>query len=124
MVLGLIRKQLLVSDMRPILIGDALAMSRALMQISPENRRAACLSWLFQAECADKYRKRFERLHPVWGNGSLMGVATAHCADALTGHSVNQPEFSAALVEVLQAIQAWRAFKELRADQSGSSVSR
>lgn len=123
MGLGHLPKQPSASDMRPVLIGDALAFSRALMQVAPEKRGATCQTWLFQVDAADKYRKRFAWLHPTWGNGSLMAHATAHCPDALTSHSLDQAEFCSALAEVLTALQAWRSFKKSCAEQSCSPKS-
>ncbi len=62
---------------------------------------------LAKAHAADQYRKRFGRLHPVWGNGSL--------AAALSGEGRLPPEpflsqtlFLEATAEAINAILEWR----------------
>ncbi|MBK5947400.1 hypothetical protein CCR83_13340 [Rhodobacter veldkampii DSM 11550] len=61
--------------MRQITLGDVTAVARALMLV-PGPARIALLDWMLDAAgAADRYRKRLGRVHPHWGNGSLMAVA-------------------------------------------------
>ncbi|TMV90121.1 hypothetical protein FGG78_13460 [Thioclava sp. BHET1] len=61
--------------MRPVQDGDLIALARVAM-LWPEARRAARLERaLAQADAADWHRIRRGRMHPKWGNGSLMSWA-------------------------------------------------
>ena len=61
--------------MRPVLHGDLTALARHLLILPPPARRHACARIIAEADAADRYRKRFGRLHPKWGNGTLMAAA-------------------------------------------------
>lgn len=61
--------------MRPVLHGDAVAAARRLLLLPEAARRPELDRMLARAEAADRYRKRFGRAHPQWGNGTLMGLA-------------------------------------------------
>lgn len=67
--------------MRRLLPGDVEALAAALGDgtLSDGNlleRRARTI--VEQAETADKYVRRFRRVHPRWGDGSLMSAALRH----------------------------------------------
>ncbi len=63
--------------MRKVLVCDLTAAAQ-ILALRPALERAALLdSLLDQAHAADLYARRFGRLHPVWGNGSLMARALA-----------------------------------------------
>lgn len=101
--------------MRPVLIGDILCLARVLHRARPPDRPALCQRLILQAEAADKFRKRFRRVHPMWGNGSLMGRATQADAQALRHISLSDPDFCEALGVALQKLGEWRNFKASRA---------
>ncbi len=90
--------------MRPILIGDILACARLLQRQPHALRLKLCAQWLYETHCADKYRKRKGRVHPKWGNGSLMARCTAKGPCALTPTSINCAEFRSCMALVLLAI--------------------
>ena len=63
--------------MRPVLIGDVIAVARVLLTQS-DARWPACVDrLLWQADVADRYRRRLGKPHAAWGNGSLMATAAA-----------------------------------------------
>ncbi|MBN7785262.1 hypothetical protein JYP51_10045 [Ponticoccus gilvus] len=64
--------------MRPVLPGDVSAAARALLAVAPEGRAALAQRLLTEAAAADRYRRRFRRAHPDWGNGTLRAAALAH----------------------------------------------
>ncbi len=64
--------------MRPVLHGDVSCAARALYAAAPGRRAALCRLLLRQAELADRHRRSHGRLHPRWGNGSLMAAARKH----------------------------------------------
>jgi serine O-acetyltransferase len=64
--------------MRSILIGDAIAMARVLLTRPEEDWPTACSQILHQASVAERYRTRFARPHPRWGDGTIMAAASAH----------------------------------------------
>ena len=61
--------------MRPVLHGDIVAAARALYRLESTARGAELDRMFRHAAWADTYRKRTGRVHPVWGDGSLMAVA-------------------------------------------------
>ena len=61
--------------MRPVLHGDVVSAARALLAVEPEARESLCRRIFEGAEVADRHAARTGRLHPFWGNGSLMSAA-------------------------------------------------
>lgn len=61
--------------MRPVLHGDVSAAARALLAVPQPDRGALCVRMIHEAELADRHLERTGKLHPVYGNGSLMAVA-------------------------------------------------
>lgn len=95
--------------MRRVLIGDLLALAAAICGQPDGARRARRLC--DEAHAAHAYTKRFDRLHPVWGNGSLMSRAFA-----LGGR--NQADWRGPGLEALTiaccAVLDWRQDRGLR----------
>lgn len=63
--------------MRPVLHGDLVAAARVLLGLPAEERPARMRQLLDAADLGDRYRRRFGRPHPRFGNGSLMAAASA-----------------------------------------------
>ncbi len=61
--------------MRPVLHGDVSAAARALLAVPQRSRRTLCIKMVAEAELADRHVQRTGRMHPVYGNGSLMTAA-------------------------------------------------
>jgi hypothetical protein len=61
--------------MRPVLHGDVANAARALLHVPRGARRELCTRMIREAEAADIHARRVGRLHPLWGNGSLMSAA-------------------------------------------------
>lgn len=61
--------------MRPVQIGDLLALAGAVSEQA--GGPALALRLCCEAHAAHLYVKRFRRLHPLWGNGSVMSRALA-----------------------------------------------
>ncbi|NNE53829.1 MAG: hypothetical protein HKN30_15670 [Sulfitobacter sp.] len=61
--------------MRPVLISDLRAVMRVLVAAIPEDRARLCRRIVREAELADRYTRRLGRVHPQWGNGTLMAAA-------------------------------------------------
>lgn len=61
--------------MRPVLPGDVSNAARALLCVPRGMRAGLCARMIGEAEAADEYARRMGRLHPLWGNGSLMSAA-------------------------------------------------
>ena len=62
--------------MRPVLIGDIIAAARVLIVVPRDDWDHTVAQLLGQARTADRYRRRFGRAHPAWGNGSVMAAAS------------------------------------------------
>ena len=61
--------------MRKVMHGDVVSAARVLLGV-PRNRRAWVLHrMLAEAQRADAWRRRTARMHPRWGDGSLMAAA-------------------------------------------------
>lgn len=61
--------------MRPILIGDIIAVARSVLDLPRREWANRIIVMLDQAHIADKVTKRTGRPHPVWGNGSLLSAS-------------------------------------------------
>jgi len=57
--------------------GDVVAAARVLRELPPNDRPSALKRMVQHAEYADRHRLATGRLHPFWGDGSLMTVALA-----------------------------------------------
>lgn len=64
--------------MRPIYPSDLDAVTRALLACDPAHRQGLALRIVAQAEIADRYRKRLDKLHPEFGAGTLSSAAQAY----------------------------------------------
>lgn len=85
--------------MLPLTTGDALAAARALFPHAPSRR-----PWVFARLCAEAHRAaaardRSGRMHPRWGDGSLMAAALRR--DPPGEPPLNDPDFRACLILVL-----------------------
>ncbi|MCD1624481.1 MAG: DUF7742 family protein [Paracoccaceae bacterium] len=88
--------------MQRVMHGDLTALARHLLTVPPAQRWAACRSLITQADAADRYRKRFGRAHPHWGNGTLM--AAARRAPLPTEPPLNDPAYASCLILALTAL--------------------
>lgn len=93
--------------MRAITQGDVSAATRAVLNLPADVRSAAVRAMLEKAHAADRFRKRCGRAHPVWGNGSLMGIALS------VRNRMGEPRLSdlghlEAMATVIDAILDWR----------------
>jgi hypothetical protein len=74
----------------------------------PQNlQRRAILSLLVKADAADRFRKRFGRAHPIWGNGSLMAVALG-VDSGRDEPFLSDTDYLEAMAAVLDAVLDWR----------------
>ena len=90
--------------MRQVLLSDAVHLAVALVR-HPMTVRAAVLDqWVDQTRAAAKYRRRFERPQPLWGDGSL--TARAPRATPLTAcpQARDGAEFLTALAQVARRL--------------------
>ena len=62
--------------MRPVLMGDVIALARALCLLPGDQRAGLAATLFYRAQVADKVMKRLRCPHPLWGNGSLMAVTS------------------------------------------------
>ena len=90
--------------MRPVLHGDVVAAARVLYAL-PEALRVRELARLMQkAAWADAFRKQSGRVHPVWGDGSLMTAALA--AAPPPEPQLNDPDYCGCLAMVFEGLVA------------------
>jgi len=90
--------------MRPVGLGDLVAAARALAAVPRGQRRAVMAQMLSEAEAADTFRRREGRLHPRYGNGTLMAVALARPQG---GRTPGEVQSLACLAQALEAVLCW-----------------
>ncbi len=90
--------------MRRVQIGDILALAHAVA--GRPDGRAQALRLCDEAHAAHAFCKRQGRLHPLWGNGSLM--SRVHAAGG-TMQADWGAQGLAALAVAAEAILLWRA---------------
>ncbi len=61
--------------MRPVLWPDVDRAAGALLAVPEALRPRLAAQMVREADIADRWRKRFGRPHPDWGEGSLLGGA-------------------------------------------------
>jgi len=93
--------------MRSITHGDVIAAASALMSWPERSRRSLIVRFLEQAHIADIYRKRTGRVHPVWGNGTLMAAVLQNRA-LPTEPSMSDSAYLNAVSIVIEALLSWR----------------
>lgn len=64
--------------MLPVLHGDLGCAARAVFAVPEDQRERFCRQLIAEAEAADQFFRQFGKIHPRWGNGSLMAAARAH----------------------------------------------
>lgn len=89
--------------MRRVLAGDVLALAGVVMG-RPDTVSIA-LRLCAEAHAAHAYAKRHHRLHPLWGNGSLMSRSHAAGGAMLSDWS---PAGLVALSAACHALTLWR----------------
>ena len=93
--------------MRPVLHGDVSNAARALLNVPQALRSDLCVKMIQEAEAADVFARREGRLHPFWGNGSLMSAARQRVlADEPT---FDDAVYCACFEQVLRGLIDWRA---------------
>jgi len=92
--------------MRSVLPFDLVALAVHLLAIPQASRRNCARRLIGRAQAADRYRKRFGRGHPHWGDGRL--------ASAVPGRAVvrepfiSDPEYCRCLIVALSALLEYR----------------
>ena len=97
--------------MRSVMAGDLFALANHLTG-QPEKAWSDCCEGIFsEAEYADKFRKRFQLAHRMWGNGSVMGRLGCLPVPLRCSAAFHDPGFCKALGFALEALARWRQFK-------------
>lgn len=89
--------------MRPIVLGDLIAMAQCLRGLPVTEVGMRVRSMIRHAELADQWRLRTGRRHARWGCGSLYDVA-APDGCSLADSDFAEPTFLRALGEVCLAL--------------------
>lgn len=90
--------------MRPVAHGDLSAAGCALLSVAPAARAELLHRMLTEAEAADAFRRDTGRVHPLWGNGSLMSVAMVR--PRRREPFLDDPDYAACLAMILDALIA------------------
>ncbi len=106
--------------MRPVLHGDVVAAARALYPLEVGARATTLDSLLRRAAWADAFRKRTGRVHPVWGDGSLMAVALGQ--DPPPEPPLSDSVYCDCLAQVFEGLVAWRRDPSRRPHNSRMSA--
>ena len=89
------------------MIGDLLALARLLARRAPGDWGWFADQALSQAHAADKFRKRYGRVHGRWGDGSLLGWCLLRGEDRARVDFSDQM-FCRALAQAIAALAQWR----------------
>ena len=94
--------------MRTITHGDVSVVARAVRGMPSDEQQEFVRTLLVNAHAADRYCRKTGRVHPQWGNGSLM--AAAHGAGVPTGHTpfMSDVSYLEAFAAVIHTILEWR----------------
>ncbi len=91
-------------SMRQVLLSDAVHLAVALVH-HPLGVRATVLDrWVDQTLAAAKYRRQFDRPHPLWGDGSLTARALRATPQTLGPQVRDGAEFLTALAQVARRL--------------------
>jgi hypothetical protein len=90
-----------------------MALARGIAEVPAPDRAMACQAAFERAHVADKYRKRFGRLHPKWGNGSVMGFAML-AYKTRKQNDLSDPAYCDAFACALVALKTWRLSQSRR----------
>ncbi len=82
--------------------GDVVAAARAVYALPESDRRGALNRLVRAATWANKFRKEHRRVHPYWGDGSLMAAALAE--DPPPEPQLTDPDYCQCLVLVLHRL--------------------
>ncbi len=93
--------------MRAVTHGDAVAAASLIFRVSPESWETTLQTIFDRAHAADLYRKRLARVHPQWGNGSLMGAVVSETT-VWPEPRLADPDYAEAMIAVLFAVMRWR----------------
>ncbi|MGC1504845.1 MAG: hypothetical protein WA782_11990 [Sulfitobacter sp.] len=88
--------------MRSLFYSDVSAAARVLLVTPPAFRGQVCMRMIREAEFADRFVRRIGKLHPKWGNGTLLAVARRRRLGPEPGF--DDPEYSACFQYVLAAL--------------------
>ena len=92
--------------MRALAHVDISVAARALLCLPEAARENAIIRMVDEAEAADRYRKRLDRAHPLWGNGTL--EAAARNRPLAAPKSLSDSDYLSCLAIVLDALLARR----------------
>ncbi len=98
--------------MRPVLHGDVANAARALLHVPVGMRRHLCDRMIMESDAADEYARATGRLHPIWGNGSLMSAARKRMLADEPGF--DDTEYCRCFEMVLRRLVDWRASRTRR----------
>jgi hypothetical protein len=86
--------------------GDVVAAARVLYSM-PEGARDQVITQLLQESVwANRHRKTCGRVHPVWGDGSLMSAALNR--RPVAEPSLSDADYCDCMARVFEALISWR----------------
>ncbi|MGC1495646.1 MAG: hypothetical protein WA790_07550 [Sulfitobacter sp.] len=95
--------------MREVFLSDLTAVARVLLRVPAPQRNALCKQMLIEADWADKFTRRFNKAHKIWGNGTLSGVAQSRQLGP--EKSFSDAEYRSCIMSVLHCLEHHRARK-------------
>lgn len=91
--------------MRAVLHQDLTALAKCLIPLDDRDRRAYADLQIKLATSADRYRKKFGKSHPMYGNGTLASCCVGGGKDE---PRIDDNAYAECLIHSLEAILAFR----------------
>lgn len=98
--------------MRTVRYSDVSAAARVMLATPPAFRAQVCFRMIREAEFADRFVHRLGKLHPIWGNGTLLAAARRRRLSREP--SFSDPEYCACFQHVLSAIHGAPALPDCK----------
>lgn len=110
--------------MRPVLIGDVLAVARVLARAPTARQGWRLCRILREASRADGFHRARGRVHPLWGDGSVMAAALRRERVFVPSPGLDDPAYLDALILVLRGLRDQPLAQDRHNGTAGSKARR
>lgn len=98
--------------------GDLVMAARYLLDVPPQARARAIAGLLARTHAADRYARRFGKVHPEWGDGTLRSASMRRGLPPEP--PLRDREYLDCLIEVLTALRDYPDARPMHLGGAGS----